>query len=373
MVVGGTNATVGESPRGARAPDTTRGRHALVTGPYGIVGLNVVEQLERATEWTITTLGRRSRPPVPTVEYVSADLLDPGATARVLAGATTVSHLFFAAFRYDPDPYAEIEINVTMLTSVLDALRSAGAPLERVVIYQGSKAYGALMGAMTTPAKERHPRVPGPLFYFDQEDLLHGRGAADGFTTTVLRPDYVVGIGFGRYANLLSVVAVYATLCRVLGLPLRYPGGEAGYRRLFQMTDAALLGRASVWAALEPTKDDEVYNVTNGDLIRWCNVWPRVADYFGLATADPLEIDLALFMRDKAALWGELTSAHDLEVPFEDLLDWRHAVIMRQSTEVHSSTVKIRQAGFDECLDSEDRLLELFDELQARRYIPTVR
>ncbi len=354
------------------APDGGPYPHALVTGPYGIVGLNVVEQLVAAGGWTITTLGRRPRPPVDLVGYRYVELTDPSATAAALASAEGVTHVFFAAFRYDPDPYAEIEINVSMLTSVLDGLRAVGAPLRRVVIYQGSKAYGALMGSMTTPAKERHPRVPGPLFYFDQEDLLHARGAKDGFTTTVLRPDYVVGIGLGRYANLLSVIAVYATVCRALGLPLRYPGGDAGYRRLFQMTDAALLGRASVWAALEPTVDNQVYNVTNGDLIRWCNVWPRMADYFGLPTADPLEIDLPLFMRDKAPLWGELTARHGLVVPFEDLLDWRHALVMRQSVEVHSSTVKIRHAGFDECLDSEDRLFELFDELQRRRYIPSI-
>jgi nucleoside-diphosphate-sugar epimerase len=347
-------------------------RHALVTGPYGIVGLNVVEQLEAAGGWAITTLGRRARPPVELVGYLPADLADPVATATAVTSAGAVTHLFFAAFRYDPDPYAEIQINVSMLTSVLDGLRAAGAPLQRVLIYQGSKAYGALMGSMTTPAKERHPRVPGPLFYFDQEDLLHRRGADDGFTTTVLRPDYVVGIGLGRYANLLSVVAVYASVCRALDLPLRYPGGEAGYRRLFQMTDAALLGRASVWAALEPTEDNQVYNVTNGDLIRWSNVWSRIADYFGLSTADPLEVDLPLFMRDKAALWGQLAARHDLRVSFDDLLDWRHALVMRQSVEVHSSTVKIRQAGFSECLDSEDRLFELFDEMQARRYIPCI-
>jgi hypothetical protein len=37
---------------------------------------------------------------------------------------------------------------------------------------------------------------------------------------------------------------------------------------------------------------------------------------------------------------------------------------------MHSSTIRIRQAGFHECLDSEDRLFELFDEMRARKYIP---
>jgi hypothetical protein len=37
---------------------------------------------------------------------------------------------------------------------------------------------------------------------------------------------------------------------------------------------------------------------------------------------------------------------------------------------MHSSTIRIRQAGFQECLDTEDRIFELFDEMRARNYIP---
>jgi nucleoside-diphosphate-sugar epimerase len=343
---------------------------ALVTGAYGIVGLNVVEELQAAGGWSITAVGRRPRPPLPQIGYVSVDLAQPEAARAALAGCGDVRHLFFGAYQYNADPHEEVAINVAMLAHTLDGLQAAGAKLERVVIYQGSKAYGALQGPMKTPAKESDPRVPGPLFYYDQEDLLYERGAREGFATTVLRPDFIVGVGFGSYTNLLNVVAVYATVCRVLGLPLYFPGGPSGYRALFQMTDARLLARASIWAALEGGRENAIYNVTNGDLFRWENVWGRVADYFGVKPAHPMRIDLRLFMKDKAPLWRELAAKHDLVVPFEQFLDWNHSGILGLSGDIHTSTIKIRQAGFQECLDSEDRLFELFDEMKARRFIP---
>jgi hypothetical protein len=35
-----------------------------------------------------------------------------------------------------------------------------------------------------------------------------------------------------------------------------------------------------------------------------------------------------------------------------------------------TSTIKIRRAGFGDCIDSGDMFRELFDDLRRRRYIP---
>jgi nucleoside-diphosphate-sugar epimerase len=239
-----------------------------------------------------------------------------------------------------------------------------------VVIYEGAKAYGALLGPMRTPSKESDPRVPGPLYYFDLEDLLFERGAADGFTTAFLRPDFILGIGFGGYTNLLHTCAIYATICKLTGLPLYFPGGKHGHDALFQMTDARLLGRASIWAAVDAERKDDIFNITNGDLFRWGNAWPRIAAYFGLAPERPINLNMATFMADKAPLWNKLAEEQNLAVRFEDLMDWRFGGILGISGEIHSSTIKARKAGFQDCLDTEDRLIELFDEMRARRLIP---
>jgi len=345
-------------------------KHALVTGAYGIVGLNVIKELQTRGDWSVLATGRREKPPLPDLAYVRADLLEPQATQDALADASRCTHLFFGAFQYLPDPYEESALNVAILRNTLDALRLAGASLKQVVICEGSKAYGALMGPMRTPAKERDPRVPGPLYYYDQEDLLWERGAREGFATTILRPDFIAGIGLGSYTNVVTVVAIYATVCKALGLPLHFPGNAAAYGMLFQMTDARLLARGMIWAAETQSDRNEIYNITNGDLFRWSNAWPRVARYFGLEVGQTLNIDLPLFMRDKRSLWAELARKHGLALPLEKMINWAHGRNVGPPYEIHTSTVKIRQAGFHESLDTEDRLFELFEEMRSRRLIP---
>ena len=41
--------------------------------------------------------------------------------------------------------------------------------------------------------------------------------------------------------------------------------------------ERALLARALVWAATEPRCANRAFNITNGDLVRWCHLWPGIA------------------------------------------------------------------------------------------------
>jgi nucleoside-diphosphate-sugar epimerase len=345
-------------------------QHALITGAHGIVGLNLVQEFAQRGDWKVTATGRRGSLPVPNIKYIATDLMDADGLRSALADCDDVTHLFFAAFRYDADPYKEIAVNMAILRNTLDALQAAGAKLRRVVNYQGGKAYGALYGNVRAPAKESDARVPGPLFYYDQEDMLYERGAKTGFATTILRPDYIQGIGLGSYVSIVNTLAAYGTVCAALGQPLFFPGGEAAFHALFQMTDARLLARGSIWAALETHSENMIYNITNGDLFRWANVWDRVADYFGVPAGRPLTMDMGRFMQGQDRLWAGLKQQHGLALDLAEIQDWSQGYILSSSIEMHSSTIRIRQAGFHECLDTEDRLFELFDEMRARKYIP---
>jgi nucleoside-diphosphate-sugar epimerase len=344
--------------------------HALVTGAHGIVGLNLVQELATREDWQVTATGRRDSLPVKGIDYVAADLTDAEGLKAALSSCGGVTHLFFGAFRFNPDPYEEIAVNMAILENTLDALKAAGAKLQRVVNYQGGKAYGALMGNVRAPARESDPRVPGPLFYYDQEDMLYERGASEGFATTILRPDYVQGIGLGSYVSIVNTLAAYGTLCKALSQPLYFPGGEEAFHALFQMTDARLLARGTIWAALEEHADNRIYNITNGDLFRWANAWDRIADYFGVPAGRPLAMDMGLFMRGQHDVWATLKQKHGLVLDLAEIQDWSQGYILSSSIEMHSSTIRIRKAGFADCLDTEDRLFELFDEMKARKYIP---
>jgi nucleoside-diphosphate-sugar epimerase len=315
-----------------------------------------------------------SRRPVPDADWdhLPVDLLDADGARQGLAEAGGTEILVFGAYVERPTSAELSEVNVTLLRNTLDGLDAAGAPLRHVTLYQGGKAYGAHLGYFNTPAKERDPRLVQPNFYYDQEDLLREVAGERGFDLTVLRPEGVVGYAVGNPMNLLMVIAVYASICRELGQPMRFPGTVAAYDALYQVTDAELLARATVWAAAEPGAAGEIFNITNGDQLRWRHLWPVFARHFGMDLAEPQPVPLADAMPQHRAVWERLVQRHSLrDTPYDRLVGWEFGdFLLRSEFDNVTSTVKGRQAGFADCLDTDDRFLELFDRLAEDRVIP---
>ncbi len=56
---------------------------------------------------------------------------------------------------------------------------------------------------------------------------------------------------------------------------LDYPGGAA---RVAQAVDVDLLARAIAWSGEAEAARNEAFNVTNGDVLVWENIWPAIAD-----------------------------------------------------------------------------------------------
>ena len=121
-----------------------------------------------------------------------------------------------------------------------------------------------------------------PNFYYAQEDLLRARQQAKQWRWTVLRPEGTVGFGVGNPMNLGMSIAVYATISKELGLPLRFPGTEEAYRALYQLTSAEILAKATAWAGQSEAARNEIFNITNGDYFRWQHMWPRIAKMFDM-------------------------------------------------------------------------------------------
>jgi nucleoside-diphosphate-sugar epimerase len=356
-------------PAAPSSPSPPPAGSVLVAGAGGVIGRYAAAEHARAGS-AVRTVSRRP-PPEPVGEHLAVDLADPDAALSGLAAAGDTTHLVFAAYVERAEPEEQVRDNVALLRHTLDGLRRAGAPLQHVTLYQGNKAYGAHLGAFKTPADERDPRLLGPNFYYDQEDLLRARAAEDGFAWTILRPEGVVGHTVGTPMNLLMALVVYAAICDEAGVPLRYPGSARAYDTLYQVTDAELLARATVWAGGAPPARNEIFNVTNGDVFRWRQLWPRLADAFGLAVADPQPIDLQEHMRGKAGVWERRVQRRGLsDTPWSHVVDWRFGDFILSSEHPNvSNTTKIRRAGFGDCYDTLDRMTEWFQRLQRDRIV----
>ena len=225
----------------------------VVVGASGVVGQAVLRHFAGLPGWTAVAVSRRPPVNVPAVEHVAVDLTDRAACTKVFGAMRGVTHVVYAAVYEKPGllggwvDHEQMQTNLDMLRNVVEPLESFARGLRHITILQGGKAYGIHIDPnIKVPAKERWPRHPHENFYWLQEDFLRERQPDSGWHWTVLRPRLVFGDGLGSNMNPLPAIGVYAALRREHGLPLAFPGGPP---RIYQATDADLIGRACGWAA----------------------------------------------------------------------------------------------------------------------------
>jgi nucleoside-diphosphate-sugar epimerase len=329
---------------------------ALVAGANGIIGRNLAEHLKADGGWDVIGLSRRGG--------LAVDLLDPADTRAKVGALTSVTHLFYAAYQDRPTWAELVPPNLAMLTNLVNAVDPAA--LEHVSLMQGYKVYGAHLGPFKTPARETDAGHMPPEFNVDQQQFLERR--AGSWTWSAIRPSVVGGTALGNPMNLALVIAVYASISKELGLPLRFPGKPGAYDSLLEMTDAGLLASATVWA----TGKEGAFNIANGDLFRWSELWPKLAAYFGLEVAPPLRMSLVDVMADKAPLWTSMAARHGLSASYADVsASWAFAdFVFGWDYDMFADTSKSHRAGFHTYVETEQMFYRLFDEFRKARVIP---
>ena len=348
-------------------------KNALVVGASGVIGHAIVRFLQTQEDWAVVGMARRRAPSfMSDVTWISLDINDVEAITAQSAALSGITHVFYTAYVPDKDLAQESKTNSLMFRNLLAGLAASGAPLERVVLFQGGKVYGLHLGPVKTPMRESDPRHMPPNFYYELEDALAAESSKNGWSFSLLRPDVVLGAIPGQPLNLAMVIGAYAAICRELHVPFRFPGTSAAYRALVQATDSDLLARVSAWAATAPVAAGQAYNVSNGDLFRWENLWPLLGRRLGLDVGPPMSIRLVDHMRDKGQLWADLAGRHRLITPdYEQAVSWSFGdFVFNTEFDVVSDLTKLRQHGCHEILRTEDGFIETLNQLQTARMIP---
>ncbi|HLZ83833.1 MAG TPA: NAD-dependent epimerase/dehydratase family protein [Caulobacteraceae bacterium] len=361
----------------------------LIVGASGVIGEAAVEHFAGLGGWRVIGLSRR-RPDVAaetTFEHIAVDLNDPAACWAAADGLGEVTHVVYAALFEKPGLVAgwyeqdQMQTNLAMMKNLMDPLLAKAKGLRHVSVLQGTKAYGAHVHSIAIPARENRPRDAHDNFYWLQEDYIRqaqkaAEQASAGWTFTIWRPQVVFGGAMGVAMNLIPVLGAYAAICRELGRPFVCP---TGHENVFEAVDTDLIARALAWAAEAPVARGETYNITNGDVMVWKNVWPAIARAVGLAPAYGAPLSLAEFMPAHADLWDRIVGKHNLRrVPMAALLGESHHyadLLFGWNSEVLPaamlvSTVKLRQAGFGDCEDTEVMFAKWLTRLVDRGVLP---
>lgn len=349
------------------APDKT----ALIIGATGVVGTKLVEELQSQGDWHIIGLSRRGGTDSADTRYISVDLLDADDTRAKLAGLTEVTHIFFSGFIAAPTWAEMVAPNLALLTNVVDVIEPIATDLQHISLMQGYKVYGAHLGQFKTPAKESDGTHASPEYNVEQQKFVVERQKGKSWTWSAIRPSVVGGSAIGTPMNLALVIGVYAAISKELGVPLRFPGKPGAYRTLMEMTDASLLAKATVWAALNPRTGADEYNIANGDLFRWNQLWPAIARYFDIEVGDPLHFSLTEAMAGHNDLWETMAQKYGLKYTYDEVSTWPFGDhVFGYDYDFFADSSKIRRAGFHEYIDTEEMFRNLFDDLRAQKIIP---
>ncbi|WP_376745674.1 SDR family oxidoreductase [Paenibacillus sedimenti] len=351
---------------------TTTRKVALVIGANGVIGRNLIDHLATLPEWDVIGVSRRGGESNDKVQYVAADLLDKDDARAKLGALTKVTHIFYAAYQDRPTWAELVAPNLAMLVNTVDAIEPIAPGLKHVSLMQGYKVYGAHLGPFKTPARETDAFHMPPEFNVDQQNFLEQRQIGKAWTWSALRPSVVCGFALGNPMNLAMVIAIYASISKELGIPLRFPGKPDAYDSLLEMTDAGLLAKATVWAATDERCANQAFNITNGDLFRWNELWPKIAGYFGLETAPPLQMSLDVVMADKEELWNAMVRKHGLaQHAYSDVSSWRFGdFVFSWDYDFFADGSKARRFGFHEFVDTEAMFMSIFDDFRRRKVIP---
>lgn len=343
---------------------------ALVAGATGIVGSQLVKTL-RQQDWQVIGLTRQPATATHDIPFIHVDLLDAQQSAQALAPLNQVTHIFYSAWLNAASWREMVEPNVSMLRNLVVNIDNI-APLRSVSLMQGYKVYGAHLGPFKTPARESDPGVAGAEFNIEQLRWLSDFQRGKSWHWHALRPGVVGSAVPGNAMNLALSIALYASLCKSQGLPLRFPGSSHTWHSMVDHTDAGLLAQATLWAANAPGAQNQAFNVNNGDIWRWSELWPAIARWFELESAPAVNLSFHQLFQDYRALWQTIAKEHQLIEPdILQLNDGQFAdFVFGWDYDMFGDGSKIRRAGFNGYQATDEMFFALFAQLRAARIIP---
>jgi nucleoside-diphosphate-sugar epimerase len=350
---------------------------ALIVGATGLSGSYAAKHFKE-NGWTVVTVARSNVDLPWSDRHIAVDLTDGPASREALKAASDVTHVFYCTWSRQANEDENVRVNAAMIGNLFDGL--ASAPIRHAALVTGLKHY---LGSFDdyakvkpyTPFLEHSPRLPGPNFYYAQEDVLFKMAGTRGFTWTVHRPHTMIGFVVGNAMNMAVTLAVYATICKHTGRPYLYPGSPEQYNAVTDVTDARILAEQLHWVATHPETADTPFNIVNGDVFRWTWLWAQIARYFDLEVGaypghpTPLEEQMV----DAPAIWADIVAKHALQdIPVNRLASWWHSdADLGRTLECFTDMTNSRMLGFTSYQQTTRSFFDVFDQLRAERIIPS--
>ncbi|KAF2137357.1 uncharacterized protein K452DRAFT_278583 [Aplosporella prunicola CBS 121167] len=312
--------------------------HALVFGASGILGWAAVNEIlssypQKGTYSRVTAITNRPLsfedslwptpgPETPALNLICGiDLLNTNAddlkqTLKEKApDIETVDHVFYFAYKFDPDFSTEAAMNLSMVQHSFDALESLALNLRYVVFPTGTKGYGIHLPSRPykAPFVETMNTLPEParseLFYYVIRDELTQRQKGKAWKWAEVRCDMIVGFVphsspynlVGTYGNFLSLYRFMHEKGHPDALSPRvpYPSPGPSFRVLNNEGNQRVFAHFSIHLCLNPQRsgNGELYNIGGETVpVSYGDRWRDIVANFGLEGVDPVDKEDARYL-----------------------------------------------------------------------------
>ncbi|XP_021800611.1 3-oxo-Delta(4,5)-steroid 5-beta-reductase-like isoform X2 [Prunus avium] len=358
----------------------------LVIGVTGLVGNSLAEILPLhdtpGGPWKVYGVAPRPRPDWSVdhpVEYIQCDISDPIDAQTKLSQLTDVTDIFYVTWTSRSTEADNCEANGALLRNVLSSVIPNAPNLRHVCLQTGTKHYDGPFEAYgkvaphDTPSTEDLPRLNVPLFYYNLEDVLFEEvEKKEGLTWSVHRPGLIFGFSPYSMLSIVSMLCAYAAICKQEGLALRFPGSKAGWDSYSEASDADLIAEQQIWAAVDPYAKNEAFNINNGDVFKWKQLWKVLAEEFEIEEYGFDEgFSLVEMMRDKGGVWEEIVGENQLRhTKLEELGLWEVVEVVLGGGAELSSMNKNKEHGFCGFRNSRNSLVYWIDKMKAHKIVP---
>ncbi|KAG2177865.1 hypothetical protein INT43_003112 [Umbelopsis isabellina] len=376
-------------------------RCAIIFGANGISGIAMTKVLLESDEWSpIICVSRRPPQLEETsansrIQFVSIDMVkssaDELASKISAAGGAVAQHAYFYTYLEKQDPKEHIEINKMLLEKALHAVSLVSPKLKSFMLQTGYKHYGNHLGGDKMvhdyPWKEDAPRVFKDNFYFHQEDLLYEYAVNKNWRWLVTRPNVILGVSKGNYMNFGVSIALYAALQKSLGREFIFPGNEVEYNAIFDHSSADNNCRFQEYLSLNDKIPSGAFNICNNDKPKFSELWPKIANYFGLKLPEPLfrdekakhpepnsvycQLPLTEYAEKEKKAWYNIAEKNGLDTNAYDYATWQFVdAVAGRTWPDEASMEKAAKYGWTRKVDTIQEYYKLFDELKKMKVIP---
>ncbi|KAH7040355.1 uncharacterized protein B0I36DRAFT_9048 [Microdochium trichocladiopsis] len=386
------------------------GHHALVFGASGILGWAVVDQIlknypEKGSYKKVTALSNRPLTledslwaPQPKnggaeLSIVEGVDLTQGTVEdhtnilrRLVPDIESVTHVYWFAYKFDPDFPTENQINVDMLKRGLGAAVALAPRLQYVILPTGTKGYGIFLPEIPfeRPFKEEVCDKPQPwhdiLFYYGLHRELDRMQKGKAWRFAEVR--CAVVIGFTPHSNTYNMWAHYIRFCSIYkylhdnGHPaaeskeVPFPELPMACEGTYNDGGQDTFAKFSIHLCLNPdvAGNSELYNIANE---RVCHSmayrWPIVARKFGLVGVPPVEPGHAhyrrtdVFLAEHADVAERLAKQHGVDLPGMDyvfegdtmsgLMSLKHGLCLDKARSTGFTAEESFEVSFSNCLE----------------------